>query len=192
MHPDQDRRRWLTRTEAAKRLGTSIAGIRRLEGKTLFPETIAGIERFCPSEIAAILKSRSPISIPVSPKPRRPRWHNLGEEAALVFALFAEGKDLREIVATLHVCPERVRTLYHHWITDLKTGERLRPPKHPEPPPSHSRRPAPASAALRGQYSSSPKSPDPRPVASSDGQPTDLAASSNAVTALLEKLLGGH
>ena len=192
MRPDQDRRRWLTRTEAAKRLGTTIAGIRRLEGKTLFPETIAGIERFRPSEIAAILESRAPLSKPVSPKPRRPRWRNLGEEAAAVFALFAEGKDLREIVATLRVCPERVRTLYHHWTTDLETGERLRPPKHPEPPPAHSRRRVPASAAVRGQSSSPPQSPDAGPVASSDNQPTDLAASSNAVTALLEKLLGNH
>jgi hypothetical protein len=192
MRPDQDQRRWLTRTEAAKRLGTSIAGIRRLEGKTLFPETIAGIDRFRPSEIAAILESRSPLSKPVSPKPRRPRWRNLDEEAASVFALFAEGKDLREIVTSVHICPERVRTLYHHWTTDLETGERLRPPKHPEPPPAHSRRRAPASAALRGQSLSPPQSPDARPVASSDDQPTDLAASSNAVTALLEKLLGNR
>jgi hypothetical protein len=34
--------------------------------------------------------------------------------------------------------------------------------------------------------------PAPKPVASSDDQPTDLAASSNAVTALFEKLLGNH
>jgi hypothetical protein len=192
MRPDQDRRRWLTRTEAAKRLGTTIAGIRRLEGKTLFPENIAGIERFCPSEIAAILKMRSPLPNPVSPKPRRPRWRNLGEEAASVFALFAEGKDLREIVAALHVCPERVRTLYHHWSTDLETGERLRPPKHPAPPPAQSRQQAPAAAAIREQSSSLPQSPDVRPVASSDDQPTDLSASANAVTALIEKLLGNH
>ena len=188
----QKKPRWLTRTEAAKRLDTTIAGIRRLEGKTLFPETIAGIERFRPSEIAAILESQSPLSKPVSPKPGRPRWRNFGEEAAAVFALFAEGKGLREIVTSLRVCPERVRTLYHHWITDLETGERLRPPKHPEPPPAHSRRRVPASAALRGQSSSPPKSLDARPVASTDDQLTDLAASSNAVTALLEKLLGNH
>jgi hypothetical protein len=192
MHPDQDRRRWLTRTEAAKRLGTTIGGIRRLEGKMLFPETIAGIERFRPSEIAAILERRSPLSKPVSPKPKRQRWRNFGEEAAAVFALFAEGKGLREIVTSLRVCPERVRTLYHHWITDLDTGERLRPPKHPKPPPAHSRERAPATAALRGQSSSPPKSLDARPVASSDDQPIDLAASSTAVTALLEKLLGIH
>jgi hypothetical protein len=192
MRPDQDRRRWLTRTEAAKRLGTTIAGIRRLEGKTLFPETIAGIERFRPSEIAAILKSRSSLSNPVSPKPRPPRWRNLGEEAASVFALFTEGKDLREIVTSLHVCPERVRTLYHHWTTGLDTGERLRPPKHPKPPPAHSRPRAPASAALLRQSSSPPKSLDARLVASSDDHPTDLAASSSAVTALFEKLLGKH
>jgi hypothetical protein len=82
--------------------------------------------------------------------------------------------------------------LYHHWITILKTGERLRPPKHPKSPPPHSRRPAPASAALRGQSSYPPQSLDAKPVASSDGQLTDLAASSDAVTALLEKLLGNH
>ena len=192
MRPDQDRRRWLTRTEAAKRLGTTSAGIRRLEGKKLFPETIAGIARFRPSEIAAILRSRPPLSNPVSPKLGRPRWRNLGEEAAAVFALFAEGKDLPEIVATLHVCPERVRTLYHHWITDLETGERLRPPKYPEPPHAHSRQRVPASPAIRGQSSSPPSNPDARPAASSDDQPTDLAASSNAVTALFEKLLGNH
>jgi hypothetical protein len=117
MHPDQDRRRWLTRTEAAKQLGTTIASIRRLEGRTLFPETIAGIERFRPSEIAAILEGQSPLSQPVSPKPRRPRWRNLGE---------------------------------------------------------------------------APKSLDVRSVPSTDDHPTDLAASSNAVTALFEKLLGNH
>ena len=101
-------------------------------------------------------------------------------------------KDLREIVATLRVCPERVRTLYHHWTTDLETGERLRPPKHPAPPPTHSRQRAPASAVLRGQSSSPPQSLDVRSVPSTDDQPTDLAASSNAITALFEKLLDNH
>ena len=99
---------------------------------------------------------------------------------------------MREIVATLHVSPERVRTLYHHWIIDLETGERLRPPKAPEPRNAHSRRRAPASAALLGQSSSLPRKTDVRRVASSDDRPTDLAASSNAVTALFEKLLGNH
>jgi hypothetical protein len=188
MHSDQDRRRWLTRTEAAKRLGTTIAGIRRLEGRTLFPETIAGIERFRPSEIAAILESRAPLSKPVSPKPRRPRWRNLGEEAAAVFALFAEGKDLREIVATLRVCPERVRTLYHHWTTDLETGERLRPPKHPAPPPTHSRQRAPASAALRGQSSSLPRKTDVRPVEPSEKIDTLGQATSGLLHSLSRNL----
>ena len=131
-----------------------------------------------------------------SPKRRRPvrqrSRHRIAAFAIGVFALFAEGKDLREIVATLCVCPERVRTFSYHWITDLESGERLRPPKHPEPPPAPSRQRPPASAALRGQSSSPPKSLDARPVASTDDQPTDLAASSNAVTALFEKLLGNH
>ena len=180
MRPDQDRRRWLTRTEAAKRLDTTTAGIRQLEGKTLFPETIAGIERFRPSEIAAILKSPPSLSKPVPPKPGRPRRRTTGEQAASVFASFAKGKDLREIVTTLHVSPERVRTLYHHWLIDLETGERLRQPKHPKPQPARSRQRAPSSAGLR-EPSSSPRHP-----------PDDPAASSALVTTLVENLLGNR
>ena len=63
----------LTRTDAAQLLGTSVAAVRRLEGIKLFPETIAGLDRFRPSEIAAILKTPLPLSKPVPPKPGRPR-----------------------------------------------------------------------------------------------------------------------
>jgi hypothetical protein len=177
MPRDQDRRHWLTRTNAAHLLGIGVAAVRRLEGTKLFPETIAGLDRFRPSEIAAILKGPPALSKPVPPKPARPRRRTPGEQAASVFAAFANGKDLREIVNTLHVSPERVRTLYHHWLTDLETGERLRQPKHPEPQPARSRQRAPASAELREPSSSPTQTPD-------------LAASSNAVTTLVEKLLG--
>jgi len=188
MPRDQDRRRWLTRTEAAKRIGISIAAVRQLEGERLFPETIAGIVRFRPSEIAALRKSRPQLPKPVSPKPgRRPRQRTPGEEAASVFALFAERKDLRAIVTTLHVSPERVRMLYHHWLVGLETGERLRQPKLHEPPPIQSRKRAQASVVRRRS--------SPSPTNNIDGsaaQPQDLAASSLAVTALVEKLLGNR
>lgn len=176
---DQDRQHWLTRTDAAQLLGTSVAAVRRLEGIKLFPETIAGLDRFRPSEIAAILKSPHSPSKPVPPEPQQSsRRRTPGEQAAAVFACFAKGKSLREIVNKLHVPPERVRTLYHHWLTDLETGERLRQPKHPQPQPARSRQRAPASAVNR--ESSTP----PR------HHPDDPAASSAVVTTLVENLLG--
>jgi hypothetical protein len=181
MPRDQDRQHWLTRTDAAQLLGTSIAAVRRLEGIKLFPENIAGLDRFRPSEIAAILRSSPSLSKPVPPKPQQSsRRRTPGEQAASVFACFAKGKSLREIVTTLHVSPERVRTLYHHWLTDLETGERLRQPKHPKPQPARSRQRASASAVNR-KPSSSPRH-------SSD----DPAASSAVVTTLVENLLGNR
>ncbi len=189
MPRDQDRQHWLTRTEAAQLLGTSVAAVRRLEGIKLFPDTIAGLDRFRPSEIAAILKAPPPLPEPVPPKPEppkrvppklgRPRRRTPGEQAASVFASFAKGKDLREIVTTLHVSPERVRTLYHHWLTDLETGERLRQPKHLKSQPARSRQPAPISTV-------------PREPSSSPRQTPDLAASSAVVTTLVENLLGNR
>jgi len=179
MPRDQDRQHWLTRTDAAQLLGTSVAAVRRLEGIKLFPETIAGLDRFRPSEIAAILKSAPSLSKPVPIEPQQSRRRTPGEQAAAVFASFAKGKSLREIVTTLHVSPERVRTLYHHWLTDLETGERLRQPKHPKPQPARSQQRAPASAVNR-KPSSSPR------------QPPDLAASSAVVTTLVENLLGNR
>ena len=181
MPRDQDRQHWLTRTDAAQLLGTSVAAVRRLEGISLFPETIAGLDRFRPSEIAAILKSPSPLSKPVPPEPQQSsRRRTPGEQAASVFACFAKGKNLREIVTKLHVSPERVRTLYHHWLTDLETGERQRQPKHPQPQPARSRQRALASAVNR-KPSSSPRH-------SSD----DPDASSAVVTTLVENLLGNR
>lgn len=175
---DQDRQHWLTRTDAAQLLGTSVAAVRRLEGIKLFPETIAGLDRFRPSEIAAILKSPSPLSKPVPPETRQSRRRTPGEQAAAVFACFAKGKDLRGIVTKLHVSPERVRTLYHHWLTDLEAGERLRQPQHPKPQPARSRQRALASAVNR------------KPSSSLRHHPDDPAASSAVVTTLVENLLG--
>lgn len=179
MPRDQDRQHWLTRTDAAQLLGTSVAAVRRLEGNKLFPETIAGIDRFRPSEIAAVLKSQPSLSKPLPPEPQQSsRRLTPGEQAAAVFACFTKGKSLREIVTKLHVSPERVRTLYHHWLTDLDTGERQRQPKHPQPQPARSRQRAPASAVNRKTPSSPRHHPD------------DPAASSAVVTTLVENLLG--
>ena len=178
MSRDQDRQHWLTRTDAAHMLGTSVAAVRRLEGIKLFPETIAGIDRFRPSEIAAIMKSSFPLSKPVPPEPQQPpRRLTSGEQAASVFACFAKGKSLREIVTKLHVSPERVRTLYHHWLTDLETGERQRQPKHLQPQPARSLQRSPPS--VNRKQSSSPRH-----------HPDDPAASSAVVTTLVENLLG--
>jgi hypothetical protein len=189
MQRDQDRRRWLTRTDAAKRAGISVAAIRRLEGSLLFPETIAGIDRFRPSEVAALPKSALSLFKPMSPKPEQPGRRTPGDEAADVFALFAEHKDLREIVTTLHVSPERVRTLYHHWLIDLKTGERLRQPKRPELPLAPSRRRVSASAVPKVSSALPPEGLDATPIAS-DNRPSDFIAPANAVTALVRNLLG--
>ena len=95
---------------------------------------------------------------------------------------------MREIVAILHVSPERVRTLYHHWIIDLETGKRLRPPKPPEPWNAHSRRRAPASAALRGQSSSLPRKTDVRPVEPSEKIDTLGQATSGLLHSLSRNL----
>ena len=49
-----------------------------------------------------------------------------GEEASEVFKLFAQGKDLEEVVIEACVPPRRVRALYHEWIISLDQGERIR------------------------------------------------------------------
>jgi hypothetical protein len=113
------------RREAAERLGISSTSLRRLEGDLLHPEVDAGgVYWFQVAELDAV-RSR----IPVRPRPRpalsadEQREARAGRLAALTFRLFGAGRSLAAVVVATRQPPERVRALYHEWVTSLESGE---------------------------------------------------------------------
>lgn len=108
-----------TRAQVAARLRVSISKVRSLEGTTLHPEVINGVNYFSADEVDQVA-----CSLPVSSRAReRPDESQI---AARVFRLIENGKELREIVEELEVPPQLVRTLYHERNTDLMDGESAR------------------------------------------------------------------
>ena len=108
----------LTRHDVAARLGVSVSTVRRMELVQLYPVADEhGVWRFDPADLEGL---------EVRPRPRRalatPPSHE-GRLAARTFVLFARGASLREIVVTTRQAPERVRALYHEWMTSLDEGE---------------------------------------------------------------------
>jgi hypothetical protein len=104
----------LTRAQVAKQLGVSISSVRRMEGRELHPKRLPdGTHVFAEDEIAALVASR-----PAPPPPPLSE----GELAAKLFAMFASGKELRDIVIELKIPPRTVRELFAQWNTELRTG----------------------------------------------------------------------
>jgi hypothetical protein len=108
----------LTRKQVADRLGVSVSKVRTMEGKSLNPIKIEGVNYFERSEVDAAALSMG----------RKGAAHMTeGEVAAAVFELIDHGKELREIVIELEQPPSIVRALYREWLDDFDAGEqRLR------------------------------------------------------------------
>ena len=122
---DQGRSRGLTRQELAQKLGLSRSSIRRLEDDLLFPELDErGVWRFDPAQVEAV-RDRIPIHArgPRTGPPEAREAARAGRVAAKVFRLFARHRTLPEIVVITKQPPERVRVLYHEWVTSLEEGE---------------------------------------------------------------------
>jgi hypothetical protein len=126
----------LTRAQVAERIGTSIATVRRLEGKGLTPHVDdEGTHRFHPKEVAALAASRAneatgreKIRNPIPVPEARTR----GELAALVYERFEQRQSHAEIVIGLRVEPETVRELFDQWCLGLVEGQlRKRAPNVP-------------------------------------------------------------
>jgi hypothetical protein len=120
---------WLTKHQAAARLGKTLPMITKLQergylhavlrnGKRLFAlaevESLARPGRRPSPWLASPSKSRHG----KGPASRRPE----GQEAAIVFRLLEKGMDLRRIVVRTRIPPHRVRTLYREWSLSLEQG----------------------------------------------------------------------
>ncbi|MFM2415919.1 MAG: hypothetical protein RL385_642, partial [Pseudomonadota bacterium] len=113
------------RQAAAELLGISTTSLRRLEGDLLHPHVDPnGIHWFAVADLEAA-RAR----VPVRARPRAPlsadeqREARAGRQAATAFRLFGRGHTLAEVVVAMRLPPERVRALYHEWVTSLETGE---------------------------------------------------------------------
>jgi hypothetical protein len=95
-----------------------------MEGRLLHPVVKNGVHFFAPAAVHALAHEFAEWS------PKRGS-RTPGEEAATVFALLDQNKDLRQIVIEARVPPARVRVLYHEWTLSLEAGERLMQWKHP-------------------------------------------------------------
>ncbi|MBN1654346.1 MAG: helix-turn-helix domain-containing protein [Deltaproteobacteria bacterium] len=88
----------LTRTEAAKRMGVSVATVRRMEGSELQVVMIDGKHLFHLEEVD------------------RYRRVSDGDLAAQVFQMFNEGYSQVEVVIQLKESPDRIRKLHNDWV----------------------------------------------------------------------------
>lgn len=94
----------VTRSEAARILGASIATVRRLENEELATVTDAlGVHRFRRSHVEALAAQRTSNPRTTSRDP--------GERAARAWELFSRGSDLREVVIALRIHPTEAREL---------------------------------------------------------------------------------
>lgn len=115
-------RHTLTRREVAERLGVSTSTVRRMEFDRLHPvEDEQGVWRFDPAELEGIEPRARRQRAPTSEEARERQRE--GRIAARVFLLFARNASLARIVVTTKQTPERVRALYHEWVTSLEEGE---------------------------------------------------------------------
>jgi hypothetical protein len=88
----------LTRGQAARRMGVSLATVRRMEGAELQPILIDGKHCF-----------------PIEDVDRHRRATD-GDLAAMAFQMFEEDKTQVEAVIALKEPPERIRKLFQHWL----------------------------------------------------------------------------
>jgi DNA-binding transcriptional MerR regulator len=126
----------VSRSEAAARLGVSVATVRRYEGTLLHPHVDKdGTHRFDAKEVTALAASRANQAIDRgairNAKPAtEPRTR--GEIAALVFERFEQRQSHAEVVIGLHIEPETVRELFDQWCLGLTESQlRKRAPNLP-------------------------------------------------------------
>jgi hypothetical protein len=108
----------LTRAGVAKRLGCSVASVRRLEksGELLSHPDEKGVRRFDAQEVERLIPRRTVA-------PRSSTRRDDGELAAAAFAMFERGVfDCAEVVKALRVPPATVDRLFAEWRhRDLRT-----------------------------------------------------------------------
>jgi len=101
--------RLLTRGQVARRLGTSLSTVRRMEGELLKPIIGArGVHYFEETEIQAVFVRVRRARMPDSERAD-------GTLAAAAFALFRRGADVIAVVKELREAPEKIETLLGHW-----------------------------------------------------------------------------
>lgn len=88
----------LTRGQAARRMGVSLATVRRMEGSELHPIIVDGKHCFPLEDID------------------RHRRVTDGDLAAMAFQMFNDDKTQVEAVITLKESPERIRKLFQDWL----------------------------------------------------------------------------
>jgi hypothetical protein len=103
---------WLTRGQVARRLGLSVASVRRFEGSRLHPRCDEhGVWLFDPEEVRGLAAERARRDGGDS---KAARLHE-GDLAARVFELFEAGRSLSAIVRELHEEPAKIRRLHREW-----------------------------------------------------------------------------
>jgi hypothetical protein len=116
----------LSRRTAAARLGISTSSLRRLEDDLLLNPVMdeRGVYRFDPEEIEGLV-GRVPIQARGARQttPDERDAARAGRIAAKVFRYFARNRSLAEIVVATKQPPDRIRALYHEWVTSLEIGE---------------------------------------------------------------------
>lgn len=95
----------VTRTEAARILGASLATVRRLEHVELATHVGAdGVHRFRRLDVEGLASSRGALS-------RVTTSRDPGERAARAWELYSQGRDVREVVIALRMHPHEAREL---------------------------------------------------------------------------------
>lgn len=95
----------MTRGQVARRLGVSLATVRRIEASGVLPHRLVdGVHVFAPADVAQLAASED--------APRgRARGRSAGELAAAAFRMLASGRDWRDLVMELEATPDVARQL---------------------------------------------------------------------------------
>lgn len=127
--PDTRPPAWLTKQQAAVRLGKTLPMITKLQERGYLHAVLRNGKRlFALAEVEALARpGRRPSPWLASPSKSRhgkgPASRRAeGQEAAIVFRLLDKGLDLRRIVVRTRIPPLRVRTLYREWSRSLDQG----------------------------------------------------------------------
>jgi len=121
---------WLTKEQAAARLGKPASVVQHLQYRGyLHPVMRNRIRLYALAEVEALARpGRRPSPWLASPPKTRTTPAKIaarrtdGEEAAYVFRLLDQGLSLRAIVTRAHVPPHRVRELHREWARSLEHG----------------------------------------------------------------------
>jgi hypothetical protein len=120
---------WLTKHQAAARLGKTLPMITKLQERGYLHAVLRNGKRlFAIAEVEALARPgrrhspwlASPSKSRHGKAPASPRAE--GHEAAIVFRLLDKGLELRRIVVRTRIPPHRVRTLYREWSRSLEQG----------------------------------------------------------------------